>query len=98
MVRGLVRVSFLAALGRVLNPNNVTAFTVVGSPKVEWVNITSTFTSGHTLLILVNGKDVISLSGTNATQGLAWPIPLQSGDTFYEQYQTGKVDTATYSE
>jgi hypothetical protein len=71
-------------------PVNATAMTVYESPKLITVTIGSGWTSAHTLVIKVNGTQILSTS-TPAANTVVFQETLQPGETLYIQYQTGQA-------
>jgi hypothetical protein len=71
-------------------PVNATTMTVWESPKTISVLISSAFTTGHTFVLQIDGTQIASTSAP-AAQIIPYIFILQPGETFYCQYQTGKV-------
>lgn len=71
-------------------PVNATTMTVWESPKLITVTIGSSWTSAHTLIIEVNGIQVLSTT-TPAANTTVFQETLQPGHTFYIQYQSNKA-------
>lgn len=71
-------------------PVNATTMTVWESPKIISVLISSAFTTGHTFVLQIDGTQIVSTSAP-AAQIIPYIFTLQPGETFYCQYQAGKV-------
>ncbi len=76
--------------GNSATPTNMTAMTVVGSPKMISVTIGSAWTSTHTLVIKIDGTQVVSLKAA-ISAGTVYTFTLAPGETFYIQYQTSEA-------
>jgi len=76
--------------GGVGTPVNATVMTVYESPKLITVTVGSGWTSAHTLVIKVDGTQVLS-TNKPAANTVVFQETLQPGETFYIQYQTGQA-------
>jgi len=69
---------------------NATTMTVWESPKTISVLISSAFTPGHTFILKIDGTRIASISDPSV-QPTPYVFTLQPGQTFYCQYEAGKV-------
>lgn len=74
--------------GGAATPVNATAMTVYQSPKLIMV-VTGTYTTAYTLVIQIDGTQVISIN--NPAANLVFSFQLQPGETFYCQYHTSQT-------
>jgi hypothetical protein len=71
-------------------PANKTALTVVGSPKLIVMTIGAAWTATHTLVIQIDGTQVVSLKAA-ISAGTVYSFSLAPGETYYVQYQSGQA-------
>jgi parallel beta-helix repeat protein len=69
---------------------NATTITNYQSPKTVSILISSTFATGHTFILEIDGATIVNLSNP-AAQSIPYIFTLQPRETFYCQYQSGKV-------
>jgi parallel beta-helix repeat protein len=78
-------------------PVNATTMTVWESPKTISVLISSSFTTGHTFVLQIDGTQIVSANAPVAEER-PYVFKLQPGQTFYCQYQAGMVTFAVSGE
>lgn len=75
-------------VGSTASPVNATAMTVTESPKLIMV-VTGTYTAAYTLVIRIDGTQVISIN--NPAANLVYSFALNPGQTFYCQYRSAQT-------
>ena|GEM_PF-2520586 len=70
-------------------PHNATTMTVTASPKIIMIVIGSGWTSAHTLVIKIDGTQIISTATPAANT--VYTFTLNPLETFYIQYQSGQA-------